>query len=64
MSGNQSMYVRMYNIQSFINQIILIVFFSGQINHLYDVYNSVYNNCIIEKHAVVCIMTKIVCITL
>ncbi len=40
-SGNQSMYVSMYNIQSnfvlflSITQIILIVFFSGQINHLY-----------------------------
>ncbi len=44
----------------FITQIILIVFFSGQINHLYDVYDPVYNNCIMEKHAVVCIMTNIV----
>ncbi len=44
----------------FITQINLIVFFSGQINPLYDVYDPVYNNCIIEKHAVVCIMTKIV----
>ncbi len=47
----------------FITLIILIVFFSGQINHLYDVKDSVYNNFIIEKHAVVFIM-KIVCRTL
>ncbi len=31
----------------FITQIILIVCFSGQINHLYDVYDSVYNSFII-----------------
>ncbi len=37
MSGNQG-YVSLYYQQSyFITQIILIVFFSGQINHLYDV---------------------------
>ncbi len=41
-------------------KLFLLYFFSGQINHLYDVYDSVYNNCITEKHAVVCIMTKIV----
>ncbi len=44
----------------FITQIILIVFFCGQINHLYDVEDSVYNHFINEKHTVVCIMTKIV----
>ncbi len=45
MSGNQSMYVSMYCLHTklflslfiFITQIILIVFFFGQINHLYDV---------------------------
>ncbi len=33
----------------FITQIILIVFFCGQINHLYDVEDSVYNHFINEK---------------
>ncbi len=62
----QSEYVREYVQHTklffafFITQIILIVFFCGQINHLYDVKDSVYNNFIIEKHTVVCIMTKIV----
>ncbi len=44
MSGNQSMYMSMYYIQSnafsfflFITQIILIVFFSGQTHNFYDV---------------------------
>ncbi len=43
MSGNQSMYMCMYYMQSyfffflFITQIILIVFLIGQINHLYYV---------------------------
>ncbi len=41
-------YKAIFSFFLFITQIILIVFFSGQINHLYDVYN----NFIIEKHAV------------
>ncbi len=58
-------YQSMYYIQSFFfilfyysNYSYCIVFFSAQINHLHEV--EVYNNCIILKHAVICIMTKIV----
>ncbi len=60
------MYVNMYQptykpiFFIFITKTILIVFFSGQINHLYDVKDSAYSNFIIEKHAVVCTLTKIV----